>query len=113
MVLSNKWIGLSRILRFFIHSVNASMAPPRNEGPTMKTLLQITSSLHSSDGASSRLAARYVAAWRARHPNATVVERDLAADTVPHLTADAFAAFAMPAAQRTGEQALAVAFSDA
>ncbi|HET9483693.1 MAG TPA: NAD(P)H-dependent oxidoreductase [Xanthomonadales bacterium] len=78
----------------------------------MKTLLQINSSLHSSQGESSRLAARYAANWRAQHPQGRVIVRDFATDNVPHLTAEAFTAFGLPAARRDGAQALAVAYSD-
>ena len=78
----------------------------------MKTLLQINSSLFSSDGASSKLAERYATAWRDRHPGGRVLVRDFATDTVPHLTAETFRAFGLPEAERNGEQALAVAYSD-
>src|SRR5688572_30830975 len=78
----------------------------------MKTLLQINSSLFSNDGASSKLADGYAAAWRDRHPGGRVTVRDFATDPVPHLTAEAFRAFGLPDEQRTDEQALAVAYSD-
>lgn len=78
----------------------------------MKTLLQINSSLHSSQGESSRLADRYAASWRRRNPQGRVIVRDFATDNVPHLTAEAFTAFGLPAEQRDGAQALAVAYSD-
>lgn len=78
----------------------------------MKTLLQINSSLFSSDGASSKLADRYAAAWRDRNPGGRVLVRDFATDHVPHLTAEAFQAFNLPEAERSGAQSLAVAYSD-
>lgn len=79
----------------------------------MKTLLALRTSMHSDQGASSRLAADFVAAWRAANPDAVLVERDLARDPVPHLTAERFGAFlAKPEARTPGEQAVA-GFSDA
>jgi FMN-dependent NADH-azoreductase len=54
----------------------------------MKTLLQLNSSLYSTDGQSSRLADQFVAAWRAANPRGEVIVRDLAGNPVPHLTAE-------------------------
>ncbi|HVF33825.1 MAG TPA: NAD(P)H-dependent oxidoreductase [Candidatus Saccharimonadia bacterium] len=78
----------------------------------MKTLLQINSSLFSTAGASTTLADRVVARWRAANPGGRVLLRDLAADPVPHLTAETFEAFGLPRERRNGSQALAVAYSD-
>ena len=79
----------------------------------MKTLLQLNSSLYSRDGESSRLAERFVAGWRAANPGATMIERDLARDPVPHLTAERFAAFVAKPSERTEEQQATVHYSDA
>jgi FMN-dependent NADH-azoreductase len=79
----------------------------------MPTLLQIQSSLFSGDGQSSRLADRFVAAWREANPHGTVVVRDLARDPVPHLDAARFGAFIAEAERRTEDQRAAVALSDA
>ncbi|MGH8502713.1 MAG: FMN-dependent NADH-azoreductase [Gammaproteobacteria bacterium] len=79
----------------------------------MKTLLQLNTSLFSSGGQSSRLADQFVAIWRDRNPEAKVITRDLAADPVPHLTAEGFQAFLATPAQRTGDQRAIVAYSDA
>lgn len=79
----------------------------------MKTLLQLNSSLNSREGQSSRLADRFVAGWRAANPGGTVIERDLARDPVPHLTAERFAAFATKSGERTAEQQAIVDYSDA
>jgi FMN-dependent NADH-azoreductase len=79
----------------------------------MKTILHLDSSLHSSDGASSRLAARFVGAWRAANPGAQVIHRDLAREPVPHLTAERFAAFLAAPEARTHAQRAVVAQSDA
>ena len=79
----------------------------------MKNLLQINSSIFSTGGQSSRLAERFVAAWRAANPGATVTVRDLASEPVPHLDAARFGAFIAKAGERTLEQQAAAAYSDA
>jgi len=74
----------------------------------MKTLLHLKSSLFSDDGQSSRLAARYVAQWRTANPAGRVIERDLARDPIPHLTAERFQAFlAKPEDRSAAQQAIA------
>ena len=79
----------------------------------MKTLLQINSSLFAGGGQSSQLAASFVAGWRASHPGAKVVVRDLSAPPIPHLDAERFAAFLAQPEQRTAAQRAVVAYSDA
>ena len=79
----------------------------------MNTLLYVRTSLYGAQGASSQLAERFVAEWRTRNPGGRVIERDLAADPVPHLTAERFQAFGTPAESRTTEQQAVVAYSDA
>ncbi len=78
----------------------------------MRTLLQLNTSLYSNEGQSSQLTQRYVDAWSARNPNGAVIVRDLAADPVPHLSAERFAAFNTAPAARSGEQQLVVDYSD-
>lgn len=78
----------------------------------MKTLLQIRSSIFSNDGQSSRLAERFIAAWRASNPGGRVIVRDLAKDPVPHLDAARFGAFLAKPGERTPEQQAAVDYSD-
>ena len=78
----------------------------------MRTLLQLNTSLYSTGGQSSQLAQRYVDEWTAQHPDGAVIVRDLAADPVPHLTAERFAALNTAPAARTGEQQLVVDYSD-
>jgi FMN-dependent NADH-azoreductase len=76
-------------------------------------ILQVKSSLFSGNGQSSRLADEFVALLGEQHPAAEIVERDLAANPVPHLDgARAAALFAKPA-ERTAEQHAIVAESDA
>lgn len=78
----------------------------------MNTLLKLQTSIQSDHGESSRLAAEFVERWRLAHPAATVIERDLARDPVPHLTAERFGAFLAAPAQRTREQRDVAEYSD-
>jgi FMN-dependent NADH-azoreductase len=79
----------------------------------MKTLLQIQSSLFNGNGQSSALSGRFVEEWTAANPSSRVVKRDLAADPVPHLTAERFQAFLAAPAARTPEQQAIAGYSDA
>jgi FMN-dependent NADH-azoreductase len=79
----------------------------------MKTLLVIRSSLFGGQGQSSQLIDAYSRDWRDRHPGARVLCRDLAADPIPHLDAEAFAGFQAESVQRTPAQQATVAISDA
>jgi FMN-dependent NADH-azoreductase len=79
----------------------------------MKTLLQIQSSIFSNGGQSSRLAERFVSAWRESNPGGRVIVRDLAAEPVPHLDAARFGAFLAKPEERTPDQQAVVEYSDA
>jgi len=59
----------------------------------MNTLLQINTSIHADHGQSSQLATQFVQAFSRARPDWRIVRRDLASDTVPHLSAERFAAF--------------------
>jgi hypothetical protein len=59
-----------------------------NEGETMSKLLQLSASSSSADRQSSRLMDEYVADWRARNPDGTVIVRNFTGDTMPHMTAE-------------------------
>lgn len=78
----------------------------------MKTLLHINTSLFADEGQSSALAARYVARWRAAHPDGRVIERNLAEHPVAHLDAERFQAFLSDEDQLNPTQRLARAESD-
>src|ERR1700694_4928715 len=78
----------------------------------MKTLLQIQTSMFSSGGESSRLAAQCVAQWRKANPAGRVVVRDIGRDPVPHLTAERFQSFLAQADARTAEQHAVAGYSD-
>jgi FMN-dependent NADH-azoreductase len=79
----------------------------------MKTLLHLKTSLFSDNGQSSQLAARYVQQWLKDNPGSRVIERDLAKDPVPHLTAERFGAFLAKPEERTPEQQAVAGHSDA
>ena len=79
----------------------------------MKTLLQIQSSLFNGSGQSSALSREFVRQWTAANPDGRVILRDLAADPVPHLTAERFQAFLATPAARTPEQQAIAGHSDA
>ena len=78
----------------------------------MKTLLTLKTSLYSEQGESSRLADAFAQAWQAREPASRIIARDLAADPVPHLTAERFGAFLAKPEERTAEQQGVVDYSD-
>ena len=78
----------------------------------MKTLLLIHSSLQGTESLSSSLAADYVAQWQANNRDGRLISRDLAANPVPHLTAERFAALTTAADERNAEQQAVAAFSD-
>ncbi len=79
----------------------------------MNNILHIDSSLFSTNGVSSTLAARFVSALKQRHPNARVTHHDLGADPVPHLDGARLTAISTPADQRTTEQQLIADEADA
>jgi len=76
----------------------------------MKTVLQINTSLFAHEGQSSRLAESLVS--QLLNPRDSLITRDLASEPVPHLTAERFAAFTTPQAERTAEQQATVDYSD-
>jgi FMN-dependent NADH-azoreductase len=78
----------------------------------MTTLLQINASIHADHGQSSQLATKFVQAFANRHPDARIIVRDLASDTVPHLSAERFAAFLSKPGERSAAQSDVVAYSD-
>jgi len=79
----------------------------------MTTLLQINTSINAGNGQSSQLANQFVAAFRQRQPEAQVVQRDIATDAVPHLTAERFGAFITKPEERSAAQHAVAAYSDA
>jgi len=71
----------------------------------MTTLLQINASIHADHGQSSLLASKFVQAFAHSHPDAQIIVRDLASDTVPHLSAERFAAFLSKPEERSARRA--------
>jgi FMN-dependent NADH-azoreductase len=78
----------------------------------MNTLLQLNTSMFSTEGQSSRLAEEFVAGWRELNRKGEVIVRDLARDPVPHLDAGRFQSFLAKPGERTPEQQEVVAYSD-
>ncbi len=79
----------------------------------MAKLLFVSSSLFG-DGSQSRLiASEFIDRWREFRPSTTVVERELTADSIPHLSLAAFAASTTPADTRSTAEHQAAALADA
>jgi len=78
----------------------------------MKTLLHVKSSLFGDQGQSAQLAGSFISRWSEQNPEGTVIERDLAADPVPHLDGFRMGALNTPEADRTPEQQAVVALAD-
>lgn len=78
----------------------------------MTTLLQIQSSLFSSNGYSSQLASDFVAVWQDNYPETKIRTRDFAQNPLPHLDAERVAAFLTPPEDRTAAQQKLVDLSD-
>lgn len=77
----------------------------------MTTLLHINSSARTN-GNANQLADKFVAEWAARHPRQQIVQRNLTAQPVPHLTEETINAFFTPADQRNAKQRDAIKLSD-
>lgn len=76
-------------------------------------ILQINTSSRREGSNSSKIAGQIVEQLKARHPEAAVTVRDLAAQPHPVLDEAALGALFTPAEQRTPEQAARVALDDA
>lgn len=79
----------------------------------MASILSINSSVRNQGSISRQVTTEFLNQWKAVHPGGTVVERDLAAKPVPHLTEQMMGAFFTPAEQRSPGQAETVKLSDA
>lgn len=78
----------------------------------MSKLLQINSSLFTTEGQSTQLADLFVAGYRKKNPEAEIQTLDLSANPLPHLDGERFTAFTTPADERSGSQKAIVAESD-
>lgn len=76
-------------------------------------LLHISVSARGGGSFSRRVAGQLIAAFQAADPVLRVVERDLAAEPIPHIDAAFAAASLMPEAERTETCRAALAFSEA
>ena len=77
------------------------------------TILHIDSSPMGGRSISRKLGAKVLAELQARFPSSTLKTRDLAAEPLPHLSAQTLGAYFTPAEQRTPELDAAAALSDA
>ena len=76
----------------------------------MATLLHLDSSAFAGQASTSRAVTEaFRRAWLEEHPGGEVIYRDLAAEPVPHITADAHTAGSLDPAEHTEEQARAFA----
>ncbi|GAA3120668.1 FMN-dependent NADH-azoreductase [Streptomyces echinatus] len=76
----------------------------------MATLLHIDSSVFPTEASASRAVAEaFRKQWEEQHPEGTVIHRDLAAEPVAHITADAHLAGFVPESAHTPGQAAAFA----
>ncbi len=78
----------------------------------MSQLLYVSSSLSGAGSKSGQIAREFIAAWRARHPGTRLVERDLGASPVPHLTGERLGAVFTPQDKRSAHQQATVAEID-
>jgi len=79
----------------------------------MKNILLVQSSPRRNESFSHKVAQSVVSDLKARHPEAKVVVRDLAANPLPHVGLPFISGMYAPPEHRTPEQAQAIALSDA
>ena len=77
----------------------------------MPNILHISASIQGENSISRSLSSK-LAKGLAEKSGATIIERDLSANDVPYVTAERFAANAVPASERTAEQHELMAFAD-
>lgn len=78
----------------------------------MSKILNINSSVRNGDSISRKVTTEFVNKWKAQNPDTVVVERDLAAQALPHIDGSTLGAFFTPAEQRTPEQTQLAALSE-
>ncbi len=78
----------------------------------MSNILHINSSVRNQGSLSRQLSAEFLQQWRTAHPNDPIVERDLAAQPVPHLDEEMLGAFFTPATARTPQQSQTAQLSE-
>lgn len=78
----------------------------------MTTILHLNSSVRSTGSISRQLSNEFVQKLKAAHADSRLIERDLAAQPVPHLTEAMMGAYFTAPEQRTPEQTSTVKVSD-
>jgi FMN-dependent NADH-azoreductase len=78
----------------------------------MTKILNINSSVRNNGSISRKVTEEFLNKWKAKEPGVVVVNRDLAANPLPHLTEETLGAFFTPAENRTPEQANIAALSE-
>ena len=79
----------------------------------MTKLLLIETSPRGVASVSRNMTARFLSEWKATHPSGEIVTRDLAQDTLPHVTMDWLSAYFTPPEALTTDQKAQLALSDA
>jgi FMN-dependent NADH-azoreductase len=78
----------------------------------MATLLYINSSVRNEGSISRQVTGEFINKWKAARPGDNVIERDLAAQPLPHLNEETLGAFFTPTEQRSAAQSQAARLSD-
>ncbi len=78
----------------------------------MTRILQLNTSIHGDNGASSTLADNFVHQWQDRHGKSAVIRRDFSKSPIPHLDADTFSAAISPVGTRSRNQQTSAALAD-
>lgn len=78
----------------------------------MTKILNINSSVRNNGSISRKVTEEFLNKWKAKEPGVVVVDRDLAASPLPHLTEAALGAFFTPAENHTPEQKQIAALSE-
>ncbi|MEV0644775.1 NAD(P)H-dependent oxidoreductase [Phytomonospora sp. NPDC050363] len=71
----------------------------------MATLLHVDSSINGANSWSKKVTATFAEEWRKANPEGEYIYRDLGAEPIEHLTAEAYAALNTDPAEHTPEQA--------
>jgi FMN-dependent NADH-azoreductase len=78
----------------------------------MANLLFVSSSLFGDGSQSRTMAAEFIDRWRQTNPRTTIVERELTADSMPHLSLATLTAAMTPADKRSAAEHGAAALAD-
>ena len=78
----------------------------------MSILLHIDSSARYAGSLTRQLSAAYAEQWQAKNPAGKIIRRDLASQTLPHITEAMIGAYFTPADKRSADQQAIIAESD-